>query len=244
MQIATHASIGLILLSSDKMAERFLPQSVNLAKMFKDELDIWHGLKLDDLGERRTTNDLPILHDWVKTFCVTLSNELERLPVYVLSSKGNLSIQNLIDGASHGYAPFAHPLMDEFIKREIDEAGRCLACGRSTACGFHILRAVETAVKGYVVAARGTLPPMKKQKLGNLYRLVNECWRVSGTDRLFESAKSAQKSVDASLGSLEEHEAIAVFCICQSTMENLLQEIKNKSLEAEFSSALVSLPSL
>ena len=67
-----------------------------------------------------------------------MKSELRTFPSYCLLEKGNLSIEKLIFGASRGYPDYVLKVATKFTIDEIDEAGRCLAVERATACGFHI----------------------------------------------------------------------------------------------------------
>ena len=98
----------------------------------------------------------------INRFQIAVCEELRYLFFFVLEPKGNLSIGHLVAGASAGDAPPALALLDQAVKREINEAGRCLAFAFATAAGFHVLRSVEMVAKGYLLAANGSLPSRRR----------------------------------------------------------------------------------
>src|SRR5437660_360716 len=97
LPLLTYARIGVTLLVSDTTCAEFLPKSIGKAKAIMREIDIWTSLQKDDFGQGRTVKDIPALHDWVKSFSTTLSDELERVPTFSVTRKGNLSIHSLVD---------------------------------------------------------------------------------------------------------------------------------------------------
>jgi hypothetical protein len=166
VHLLAYARIGLTLFTSDEKCSTLLPKSTQKAEWMMNELDIWSGLKKDDFGGGRNATNIPQLHDWVKSFSTTLDDELDDIPTYSMTNKGSLSVKSLVAGASSGYPQETKALLDAAMRSEIDESGRCLACGLNTACGFHILRSVEIGIKAYLHAITGSLPPTGKRNWG------------------------------------------------------------------------------
>ena len=137
-------SIGsLELFIGEEAVGQVLPRSVEAAKLLLTELTCWQ------LGQRQTIA-LPVLRQNVQAFATIVTEEMDRTHVFTVTDKGNLSVDSLVKGASKGYPAEVTSLLDAKTLKEIDEAGRCLACTLYTASGFHILRSVEMAVKAYV----------------------------------------------------------------------------------------------
>lgn len=108
----------------------------------------------------------------------TLRTELRDLEVYFVSPVGIYSTTALLTKAVAMFGDDAALLPDD-TAIEFNEAGKCLAFSLYTAAGFHLLRAVESAVRIYYDelsngAARPTRGPM------GVY--LNELLKLSGVD--------------------------------------------------------------
>lgn len=178
------------------------------------------------------------------TFQIALSEELKLLPLFSVEAKGNLSVDKLVDGASTGYPASTLTLLDAFITREIDEAGRCLAFARPPACGFHILRSVEIAVKAYVLAATGTLPKMTQRNWGEYIGQLSNAGASSNLIDLLTILKAKRNPLMHPQDTLEIEDAIGIFCVCQNVTETLITEVRSKGLDAQFTNALAALPTI
>ena len=185
----------------------------------------------------------PIKTD-LDTFQIALSEELKLLPLFSVEQKGNLSIDRLVNTASAGYAPSAFTLLDDFMKREIDEAGRCLAFARPTACGFHILRAVEIGLKRYILAATGTLPRLNQRNWGEYIAQMSNAMASADLIDFLRILKAKRNPLMHPKDTLEQEDAIGIFCICQNAIETLIAEIRLKGLDAKFTNALAALPTI
>ena len=95
-------------------------------------------------------NDLYLITEGVREFEVLLNAELSNLDVYAVSSKGIYSIPQLIEHVDHTFDEDVRAILPENAKHDICQAGRCLAFDLPTASGFHIARAVESVLLGYL----------------------------------------------------------------------------------------------
>jgi hypothetical protein len=184
------------------------------------------------------------IEESITAFQFALSEELRQLPVYVVTEKGNLSHIKLIDGASKGYPTQTTELFDDFIRFEIDESGRCLAFGLFTACGYHILRAVEVAVKGYIYATTGALPPIPKRSWGEYIKCLQNSNAPTDLLELITILKTMRNPLMHPQDILKEEDAINIFSICRAVMDRLVSEIYDKKLDAHFGAALAIMPNL
>jgi len=117
-----------------------------------------------------STAELPFLHSQVMAFSLVVGEELRRTYNFRVTDKGNLSVNRLVEGASKAYPEEVFSLLDPFIRAEIDSAGRALVFALYTGCGFHILRSVEIAIKGYVHASTGMLPASTQRNWGGVHQ--------------------------------------------------------------------------
>jgi hypothetical protein len=214
-----------------------LPRSQEAGGVLLEELRLWQR------GEQLAAN-LPLLRQRVQVFSIMLTEEVDQTHVYTLTDKGNLSIDKLVKGASSGYPPEVLAMIDSWIRKEIDEAGKCLACALYTSSGFHILRSVEIAIKGYVHAAKGSLPPVNRRNWGEYIDLLTNNGASASLIDLLRILKTKRNPLMHPQDRLEEDEAIDLLCICQAVTGALVKEVKSRSLEAQFASSLAILPTL
>src|SRR5258708_6261381 len=116
------------------------------------------------------------LHKYVQEFETILSDELSKLPIFVLEDEmiGNFSINKLLRGASNGYPQKTRDRLTQACRDEIDESGKCLVYERSTAAGFHILRSVEVTIRQDLLAIPGFVMPENRQNWGEYLKLLKE----------------------------------------------------------------------
>jgi hypothetical protein len=93
---------------------------------------------------------------------------------------------------------------------EIDEAGKCFALGRSTACVFHLMRTMEVGIRA-VARCLGIPDPLKpaERNWGHILKTIKndmdaragatptKTWNVKGDKQLFESAYASLDAVRA-----------------------------------------------
>lgn len=109
----------------------------------------------------------------VDKFEVMLNHELNMLPVFCIDeNKGNLSLQQLIKGASAGLPANVKSSVTAQILEEYDEAGRCLAFNRATASAFHSLRSLELTVQRKIVNSSLVLPPLNRCNWGEYIQVL------------------------------------------------------------------------
>jgi hypothetical protein len=164
--------------------------------------------------------------DAVRQFEIVLNKELNDLPVFCVGEKGNYSLTRLIKGASGGYPATATAKLPDKTRNEIDEAGRCLAFARPTACGFHILRAVELVVKAYIVKLGLPMPPPNRCNWGEYIQILRTGNAPKEVTDLLQIIKDDYRNPIMHPEELiEPDEAVSLFGICQSTIEILCRHI-------------------
>jgi hypothetical protein len=128
-------------------------------------------------------------------------------------------------------------LLDAKTLKEIDEAGRCLACTLYTASGFHILRSVEMAVKAYVFMQNGgNLPKLNQRSWGKYIELLTGKVSEKVLDAL-RILKGKRNPLMHPQHVLNESQAVSLFCICGAAMEALVEDVNSKNLAANFKDA-------
>src|ERR1051326_3728627 len=86
----------------------------------------------------------------IEEFLHEFEVECRGLNIFSLSNIGTHSTSKLLGNAHANLPTDTVARLSSAVIADIDEAGRCLAFDRSTAAGFHILRAVEPLIVQYL----------------------------------------------------------------------------------------------
>lgn len=95
------------------------------------------------------------ISETAKQFEHVLAAELAQSETYVASQKGIFDTKSLVDNADAMFSGEVRIWLPQQSLTDIKNAGRCLAFELPTACGFHLMRGVETAIKHYYFILSG-----------------------------------------------------------------------------------------
>lgn len=98
-----------------------------------------------------------------KDFAIVLTAELQNLPSYLPEQKGIYDTTKLIDEAERVLPASVIAKLSAEVIEELRQSGRCLAFDIGTACGFHMMRAVEGVLHGYYLAVCKPKPKPKER---------------------------------------------------------------------------------
>ena len=225
-QIFTHANIGLCLFRGNSFAKKYLPASHEISEAMYVRLQE-HFTKLDGPWDA-VLNETKVRHlqDELTAFETTLYNELSATPLFCCDDEGlgNLSVNKLLLGAHKGYPELAKKHMPPRCFEEIDESGRCLVYERSTASGFHILRAIELMLIAYLKAVPGfVMPPINRQNWGEYINQLKLNGAAKETIDHMQSLKDHHRNpLMHPQDVLDMPEAVSLFAIGQSTIETIV----------------------
>lgn len=236
IQIFTYARIGLIFFTSQEWLKAYLPSSHQWAEIMATFLDE-EIIKLPKFGAWDATLEKAKIEGFksqIERFEAILDDELGKLPVFVCEDEllGNLSVDKLLKGAHHGYSAVVKDVLRDQCKAEIDEAGRCLIYERSTASGFHILRAVELAIKQYLcLIPNFAMPPLNRQNWGEYIQLLKDNGASKEiTDTLQSIKVNHRNPLMHPEDTLDLPEAVSLMAVCQSMCEVLISDMKKRGL--------------
>jgi hypothetical protein len=102
----------------------------------------------------------------LKRFETVLGEELRLVDTYSVSRKGIYSTTELIERADGIFPEAIRLQLSSQTRKDIVQAGKCLAFETGTACAFHIFRAVETVIIQYYEHTVGTLPHTRLRNWG------------------------------------------------------------------------------
>lgn len=242
IQIVTGVNQGVTtFLGQEQILKDFLPRSIEKAKRLQFIVGRFFNAFSGAPGPHPT---IDVLKTSVDGFFITLQDEMDRLCSFTATEKGNLSVKSLAAGASKQYPKATRELLDDFIINEIDHAGKCLAFELPTACGFHILRAVEVTAKAYVHAATGQLPPIKNRNWGEYIVQLEKAGAHSDVIDMLRVLKTKRNPLMHPQDNLEIDDGITLLCICQSAIDTIAGDLKRRNLEVKFKESLKVLPTL
>lgn len=94
----------------------------------------------------------------IEIFEHQLSAELKKTASYAVPPRGIFNIELLAENAERHIHESIRIHLSEFTIAEYRQAGRCLAFGQYSACGFHAARAVEDELRAYFKRFLGDPP--------------------------------------------------------------------------------------
>jgi hypothetical protein len=179
-------------------------------------------------------SDIDTLKKQIHEFETLLQDELSKLPAYVLEDRkiGNLSIRKLLHGASNGYPKDARERLTKECKNEIDESGKCLVFERSTASGFHILRAIEITITQYLTAIpHFVMPALNRQNWGEYLKLLKDNGATREvTDHLHNIKDNYRNPLMHPVDTMNTDQAVSIFGVAQSMNEMLVKDMLDRKL--------------
>lgn len=128
--------------------ERILPKTKKAAASVLVE-SLKEFSKLLGQDRQPTDDELKLIYDPIGKFYQVFEQEAEDANVFIAIPIGAYSTSVLLTNASSHLSEPAQKVVDDGVKEDLDEAGRCLAFDLWTACGFHALRAVEATARFY-----------------------------------------------------------------------------------------------
>jgi hypothetical protein len=243
IDLITSAKHGLEMFIRQQPLRDMLPRSTEKADAFLAIVNGWISIFAGHLPPG-SVGDIAVLRRTVEGFAVSFQDELDRIAMFTVTPKGSLDIHRLVAGVSSCYPKEVLEMCDAFITEEIDHAGKCLAFELPTACGFHILRAVETGMKRYVHAATGALPKVNQRNWGEYIRVLNDTSAHPDVIDLLRVLKTKRNPLMHPSDNLEINDAIGLLCLCQAGIETLMADIRRRSMEIKFKESLALLPTL
>jgi hypothetical protein len=222
------ARCALTTFTSD-LIDKYLPTSKKRAEQLISDID---DITLYHREDAAGLPNLQSVQAGIRKFEIILDAEVTSAPIFCLEPVGNLSTEMLIEGGSKGFDSEVLARLPAAAISEIDEAGRCLAFERPTASGFHILRAVEIAIREYLALVPGfKMPSLNRQNWGEfILQLKNNAAAKEVIDALQNIKDNYRNPLMHPMDTLELRQAISLFSVCQGMIEVLAVDIKKRGL--------------
>lgn len=157
----------------------------------------------------------------------TLQEEAKHLYVLCVEDQRLLSAYVLAEKIENTFPPKTWERLSKEAKREVEESGKCLSLERYTGSGFHVLRALESVVREYIIGVTGA--PPKKRDLG--YYL--DTLRDNGADPKCISVLDGIRNLHRNPlmhpeDFLNQDEAIGLFQISQTALVSLIADMDKR----------------
>lgn len=120
-----------------------------------------------DANFKRDAIDFDVLDNQFRAFKTVILAELATFPTYLVTHKGVYDVERLIDLGALQFPLSLTTKVPEAIV-DAEEAGRCLAFERNTACGFHVFRVVEFVLRRYWDLITNNKPRPEPATLGRM----------------------------------------------------------------------------
>lgn len=160
----------------------------------------------------------------------TFERECGRKFIVGLEKQRVLEPKTLIEEIETVVSPDCWNRLSKLTKREMEEAGRCLALERYTAAGFHVLRAVESETRDYVCLLLKARPA--KRDWGYY---IEEVLKKNGADAKLAAALDNIRQLDRNPlmhpeDWLDKDDAIGLFTTVQTALERLIGDMEKRKL--------------
>ena len=172
-----------------------------------------------------------------KEFETIFAAEVQNMATYFVSKKGIYDTNDLIGRADELFTSDVRKILSDQSRRDICEAGRCLAFDLATAAGFHIARAVEGTLVDYLKLLCPQEFEQLKESSRNLGAYIKMAREHGGNDKVcgaldqFRDLHRNPLIHPESVLSIDE--AVTLLGIAQSAIVAIVLDtvkIKNQSL--------------
>jgi hypothetical protein len=136
-------------------------------------------------GDDKCNMDAKQLTEWDKMighlnqFEIFFADECKNAATYLVSEIGLYDTNKLIESADEDFSSDMRSIMPARTLDEWKQAGKCLAFGLPTACGYHVFRAVEYCLEKYF---QSWIPgPFKDKPTWGMYH--SELAKINGDEK-------------------------------------------------------------
>jgi hypothetical protein len=170
----------------------------------------------------------------LNVFDVVLQSDLAVTDAYLVVEKQPYSTTNLIFAGETLFPPDAARKVPACVM-DLQEAGKCLAFELPTACGFHIMRAMEAVLRRYWEVVTGNKPHPKHRNIGVYLRGMREqgCGDAKVIAALTQLKDLHRNAISHPDDTLKLHEASSLIGIAQSAVAAMLKSIPDPKTEAQ-----------
>jgi len=196
-----------------------------------------------NMQRRVTSYEIAGIHQQYAQYKIALSGELAVMDSYFVTQKGGFDTLSLLMYGENLF-PSDFSLKVPEALPDIREAGRCLAYDLPTSAGFHVFRAVESALRKYHAHVTGGKSPPKVRNMG-VY--INSLISSGAGDPKVIAALQQTKDLHRNPlahpeAILTQEEALAIFGIARSIITPMLAQLPTPLLTTSAPAAIVHVP--
>jgi hypothetical protein len=176
-----------------------------------------------------TQEEVQGLHVALNSLATLLSEESARAYVVALQKQRTFDLYTLIEAVNSAFDDAMWDRFSEFTKRELKEAGRCLALERYTACGFHMMRAVERESRDCATLLAQALPV--RRDFSDYVKTLSQHGVNTKVTSVLDNLRGLERNPLVHPEDwLTQDDAVNIFCIAQVALSRLISCIENMKL--------------
>lgn len=155
-----------------------------------------------------------------RAFLGVLAAELENADTYYVPQKGIFDTDDLINSTVKIFSVRVREKLSPEAHNDIQQAGRCLAFELPTACGFHLMRVLESAMHAYHVHLTGRRLMLKasERSFGNYIAKLKEATASDTVLSVLEHIRILHRSPLMHPNVLSAEEVQALWSVVESAV--------------------------
>jgi hypothetical protein len=165
----------------------------------------------------------------------TFQQEVHHSYILKVEDQRILSAYTLVEKIESAVAPNTWKYLSELTRREIEESGKCLSVERHTACGFHMLRGIESVIREYLGALPGVTLAPHQRNWGEYIRLLRDNGAahevISIVDGLRQDDRNTLMHPEKFL---TVDQAVGLFCLSLTALDRLIADMIQRKIAKEF----------
>ena len=204
--------------------KRFASLGLASTPMIEIEVDIDLALKELDKRGGVAEEDANRLSKSVTAFEEVLKAALPSEYTYVIDQLRGYAMPILVDGADQNFSENVLRRIGEDVRKDIKEAGRCLAFELPTAAGIHMMRAFEKVLRQLYQLKTGRDPGHR-----DIYWLMDELKKLPDADpkmlSVLDQIRNLHRNPLAHEVFLDIEEAVDLFHIAESAITAMARQL-------------------
>lgn len=215
----------------------YLGAAKELAATIRATISNLHGTlnpRLQDKEKAMLSNNQDVyylllsLNTNIGKFETVLEQEAPRINTYLVDQVGGYSMQHMIEDASVCIPEEIRSAVPESARKDYAEAGRCLAFGLFTACGFHLTRSLEAVVVAYHDKLTGSSLGDDDRNWGAILKRLLEAEADERLTSLLAHIKDQDRNpIIHPERSLSREEAMTAFSLTGGTMMEFAKALRD-----------------
>lgn len=161
-------------------------------------------------------------------------HDSREINIFSVSNQCAYSTTILIDRGEHVLPESVRAVVTDYDRNELHEAGRCLAFNLPTAAGFHMVRAVESVLRGYYdVVTTGAPRPKRKngkdESMGAyIDQLIHAKVDINITSVLWDVKRLHRDPLTHPEDVLDSEQATVLLGVVTSAITAMVRDIKKR----------------